>query len=106
MGLSLEAAALDRTFATAWNNMPARPSTRIPREDDDKGWWRDLVNRVLEQTAPATNDLDRDAFFEAAYSHFAEAGVWQPYPEVIDVLTALQAVYDSPSFRISTAGSA
>ncbi len=90
VGLPLEAAALERAFTATWNHMPARQTTRAPREDDDKGWWRELVERVLEQVAPATGNLDRDAFFEAAYSHFAEAGVWELYPEVIDVLAALQ----------------
>ena len=35
---------------------------REPREDDDKAWWRDLVDRVLEQVAPSMKDLDRDNF--------------------------------------------
>ena len=76
--------------------MPPRPSTRAPREDDDKDWWRELVDCVLQRVAPATKELDRDAFFEAAYSHFAEAGVWELYPEVIDVLTELE-----PDFRLA-----
>ena len=29
-------------------------------------------------------------FFEVAYSHFAEAGVWELYPEVREVLEALR----------------
>ena len=93
VGLPLEAAALNRAFAAAWNNMPARPTTRAPRDDDDKGWWRELVDRVLDQVAPATKDLDRDAFFEAAYFHFAEAGVWELFPEVIDVLAQLRPAF-------------
>ncbi len=90
MGLQLDATALDEAFGVVWKAMPARPATGVPREDDDKGWWAELVDRVIENVAPATRDLDRDAFFEAAYSHFAEAGVWELYPEVIDVLEALQ----------------
>jgi putative hydrolase of the HAD superfamily len=35
--------------------------------------------------------LDRDAYFEAVYGHFAEPGVWDLYPEVIEVLDALHA---------------
>jgi putative hydrolase of the HAD superfamily len=48
-----------------------------------------LVERVLDQVAPAMKDLDRDNFFELAYEHFAEAGVWELYPEVSAVLDAL-----------------
>jgi len=94
IGLSLDAAALDRAFAASWKQMPPRASIDGPREEDDKGWWRELVKRVVDQVAPSTGDLDRDAFFEAAYSHFAEAGVWELYPEVIEVLGSLQARFD------------
>ena len=90
VGLSLEAAALDEAFAACWKQAPERPSIEGPREDDDKGWWRELVDQVIDRVAPDTKDLDRDAFFEVAYSHFAEAGVWELYPEVIDVLETLQ----------------
>ena len=89
IGLALDAPALDRAFADCWKQMPARPAIDGPREDDDKGWWRELVKRVLDQVAPGTSELDRDAFFEAAYAHFAEAGVWDLYPEVTEVLEAL-----------------
>ena len=90
LGLELDATALDRAFAMSWGQMPARPAIDGPREDDDKGWWRELVNQVVDQVAPAMHELDRDAFFEVAYSHFAEAGVWELYPEVREVLKTLQ----------------
>lgn len=94
VGLRLDAASLDQAFAACWKQMPARPAIDGPREDDDKGWWRELVNRVLDQVAPGTGELDRDAFFEVAYSHFAEAGVWDLYPEVPEVLQALRGRFD------------
>ncbi len=94
MGLQLDATALGSAFITAWKQMPARPATGQPREDDDKDWWRDLVDRVLEQVAPDMKDLDRDNFFEFAYDHFAEPGVWEFYPEVIDVLGALHGRFE------------
>lgn len=89
LGLSLEAEALDRAFAKVWRAMPARPATGEPREDDDKGWWRELVDRVFEEVAPQVADLDRDNFFEVAYEHFAEAGVWELFPETYEVLEQL-----------------
>ena len=94
IGLQLEAAALDRAFNSCWKQTPARPAIEGPREDDDKGWWRELVYRVLDQVAPDLNELDRDAFFEGAYSHFAEPGVWDLYPEVGEVLAALHARFN------------
>lgn len=89
VGLKLEAAALDRAFARGWREMPERPATGRPRAEDDKDWWRELVRRVVEETAPQTEPLKRDAFFEVAYEHFAEAGVWELYPETMEVLRAL-----------------
>jgi putative hydrolase of the HAD superfamily len=94
VGLALDAAALDRAFASCWKQMPARSAREGPREDDDKGWWRELVDQVIAQVAPSTSELDRDAFFEVAYSHFAEAGVWELFPDVIEVLEALRPRFD------------
>jgi putative hydrolase of the HAD superfamily len=94
VGLALDAAALDEAFNVCWKQMPTRPAIEGPREDDDRGLWRDLVDRVIERVAPATRTLDRDAFFEVAYSHFAEAGVWELYPEVIEVLETLRPRFE------------
>lgn len=90
VGLALDPRAADRAFAAAWKQMPLRETTRSPRDDDDKGWWRELVDRVMDQVAPTTHELDRDAFFEAAYSHFAEAGVWELFPDVLEALETLR----------------
>jgi len=90
VGLDLDAHNLERAFHSAWNQMPQRAAIDGPRENDDKDWWRELVDRVLEQVAPSLGEFDRDNFFEIAYGHFAEAGVWELYPEVPGVLEKLQ----------------
>ncbi len=90
IGLDLDAQQLDRAFHSAWRQMPRRPAIDGPRENDDKGWWHELVDRVFDQVAPSVSKLDRDNFFEIAYDHFAEAGVWNLYPEVLDVLKQLR----------------
>ena len=76
--------------------MPPRAAIDRPRENDDKGWWRELVDLVLDQAAPSLTGLDRDNFFEVAYEHFAEASVWEAYPEVFGVLEKLQ-----PRFQLA-----
>ena len=93
-GLTLDPEQLTQAFAIVWKEMPIRPVTGEPREDDDKGWWRDLVERLLDRVSPRIDPFDRDAFFEAAYAHFAEAGVWELFPEVRDVLDALVPRYE------------
>jgi putative hydrolase of the HAD superfamily len=90
IGLDLDPQQLDRSFHAAWKQMPRRPAINGPRENDDKGWWRELVNGVFDQVAPSLSELDRDNFFEIAYEHFTEAGVWKLYPEVLDVLEPLR----------------
>jgi putative hydrolase of the HAD superfamily len=89
VGLDLDAQKLDSAFHAAWKQMPRRPAIDGPRKNDDKGWWRELVGHVFEQVAPSVNELDRDNFFEVAYEHFAEPGVWELYPEVPKVLEQL-----------------
>jgi putative hydrolase of the HAD superfamily len=96
VGLTLDAQQLDRAFHTAWKRMPPRAAIDGPRENDDKDWWRELVDLVLDQVAPSLSELDRDNFFEVAYEHFAEVGVWELYPEVFDVLEKLQ-----PRFQLA-----
>jgi putative hydrolase of the HAD superfamily len=90
IGLDLDAQQLERGFRAAWKQMPRRPATDDPREDDDKGWWRELVGHVFDRVAPSLGEFDRDNFFEVAYEHFAEPGVWELYPEVVDVLQPLR----------------
>ena len=89
IGLSLDAEKLDRAFNNAWGSMPLRSAIDGPRENDDKNWWREVVEKTLNQVAPNLTEPDRDNFFEIAYEHFAEAGVWELYPEVVDVLEKL-----------------
>jgi putative hydrolase of the HAD superfamily len=96
VGLTLDAQQLDRAFYKAWNQMPQRTAIDGPRANDDKGWWRELVGFVLDQAAPSLSEFDRDNFFEIAYEHFAEAGVWELYPEVVDVLGKLE-----PGFQLA-----
>src|ERR1700756_4341649 len=96
VGLDLNAQNLERAFHTAWKQMPQRAAIEGPRENDDKGWWRELVDLVLGEVAPSLSEFDRDNFFEVAYEHFAEAGVWELYPEVPEILEALQ-----PQFQLA-----
>ena len=96
VGLTLDTHQLDRAFYSAWEKMPRRAAISGPRENDDKNWWRELVALVLDEAAPSLSELDRDNFFEIAYEHFAESGVWELYPEVPGVLEQLQ-----PRFQLA-----
>ncbi len=89
VGLNLDAKKLDGAFYSAWAKMSPREAIDGPRENDDKDWWRELADQVLSEAAPEVGELDRDNFFEVAYEHFAESGVWELYPDVGDVLKQL-----------------
>ena len=92
-GVELDAARINHAFRHAWASSPARPSDHQPRPDDDRGWWRNLVDRVLQGvlSADQRTGFDFDAYFEALYAHFANPGVWAVYPEVPSVLAELRA---------------
>ncbi len=90
-GCELEEAALSAAFRASWKAMPPRASTRKARADDDRGWWRELVWSVLDALRVAPSRLDRDAYFAELYDEFTRPGVWEIYPEIGDVLTALAA---------------
>jgi len=96
VGLKLNAKRLDAAFYSACAQTPPREAIDGPRQNDDKDWWRELTDHVLREAAPEVGELDRDNFFEVAYEHFAEAGVWELYPEVVDVLTQLD-----PQFQLA-----
>ena len=96
VGLDLDAQQLDTAFHAAWQQMPRRPAIDGPRKNDDKDWWRELVGHVFHRFAPSLSELDRDNFFEVAYEHFAESGVWELYPEVPEVLEQLR-----PHFQLA-----
>ena len=95
IGLKLDPHQLDDAFYSAWKKMPRRAAIAGPREDDDKGWWRELVDLVLDQVAPSLSEFDRDNFFEIAYEHFAEPGVWELYPEVPERPGAIAAAFSA-----------
>jgi putative hydrolase of the HAD superfamily len=94
VGLDLEGQQLERAFHAAWQQMPRRLAIERPRENDDKEWWRELVDRAFDQVAPSLSEFDRDNFFEVAYEHFAEPGVWELYPEVPEVLEQLRPPFE------------
>jgi putative hydrolase of the HAD superfamily len=96
LGLTLDAHQLDDAFYSAWKKMPRRAPIDGPRRNDDKGWWHELVDLILAQVAPSLSEFDRDNFFEIAYEHFAESGVWELYHEVPGALEQLQ-----PHFQLA-----
>ena len=88
-GVRREEAALDDAFRAVWPEMPVFASTAGARADDGKGWWRDLVGRILDRCGVSEDQLERGPFFEELYAEFVRPAVWTLYPETHQVLEAL-----------------
>lgn len=94
-GWQLDETQLRHAFAAVWQEMPVRPASRDARADDDKGWWRELVGRVLDRCTVPGEPSRRDACFEELYREFTLPGIWELFPEVREVLAGLR-----PRFRL------
>lgn len=89
-GLTLDLSRLAHAFRVAWTTLPPPAATQSPRPDDDREWWRDLVNMVLDDCGVSRGDaFDRAAYFDELYAEFERPGIWECYPEVISVLDRL-----------------
>jgi putative hydrolase of the HAD superfamily len=89
-GIHREEVALSAAFRAIWNELPPPANTEHARPDDDKGWWRELVQRVLDRCAVGEHELNRGPFFEELYLEFVRPKVWTLYPEVREVLASLE----------------
>ncbi len=93
-GLALDEARLTTAFTAAFCAAAPRVSTGgVSRPDDDKGWWRMLVRRVITDCGADPNEAAFSLMFEDLYAHFAEPGIWALYPEAEAVLAALHGRY-------------
>ncbi|MEQ1862965.1 MAG: HAD-IA family hydrolase [Chthoniobacteraceae bacterium] len=94
-GLALDPNATTEAFRMAWREMPTPEPTRVPRPDDDRGWWESLVHLVLDKCAvPRRGAFDRRAYFAELYDEFTRPGVWDLFPDVRPVLTRLAQTYE------------
>jgi putative hydrolase of the HAD superfamily len=94
-GLEVDLGAMNEAFRMTWRAQPAPATTRKLREDDDRGWWREFVDEVLDKCAvPRDGSFDRAAYFAELYEEFAQPGVWEVFPETRAVLAQLSGEYE------------
>lgn len=93
MGENLAVADLNAAFRQVFRAMPRRPAHGLPRADDDRGWWRELVFRVLDAMPDRASQLAREAYFDRVYERFSQAEIWALYPEIEPVLAALSTQF-------------
>src|SRR5687767_1938539 len=90
-GVHTEAAAMDHAFRCTWKELdpPLHPAGHPPA-DDDRSWWRDLVERSFEKVLDEPIGPHRfEPIFAEFYDHFARAHAWHLYDDVPEALDAL-----------------
>lgn len=83
------APCIETGFRTQFPAMPRpryRPGDLAHNEAEDRRWWRQLVQRVMQDFGP----LDFDPFFDTVYALFARPEAWELFPEVPGVLRELR----------------
>lgn len=90
-GFTLDPAATGAAFRERWAGCPP-PNPGAPSDDDDRSWWRGLVDGILDSLGeiPGLGDTERESLFEALYTHYAHHSAWQLYSETMEVLEFLQ----------------
>jgi putative hydrolase of the HAD superfamily len=92
-GLTLDSSQLGKAFASVWTTVAPPPTTRAQRPDDDRNWWRMLVDEVLGRCGISEDSFDRGAYFDELYAEFTLPGIWECYPDVMPVLGELSQCF-------------
>lgn len=93
-GVEREEEALANAFREVWQEIEPPVITTRARPDDDRGWWREVVARVLDRVGVGADEVDQAPFFDELYAEFVRPAVWRLYPEVEEVLATLSRRYE------------
>jgi putative hydrolase of the HAD superfamily len=91
-GVHAEPALVKEGFYKAWKALPdpLHPPGKPPA-DDDRSWWRGLVDYVFHHALGFAPEQERmDAAFDALYAHFAKPEAWMLYDDTLPALERLQ----------------
>ena len=87
-GHNLDPDRVQEAFVNAWKSSSPPPESQGPRLDDERGWWRRLVARTIEDAGYKIDQFDE--YFAEVYQTFARPGVWVLFPEVTAILSKLK----------------
>lgn len=91
-GVQVNEADLKAAFRSVWGKLPVPeyPEGQCS-EDDDKSWWRQLVDEVFHEACgtPLCRSV-LDPLFEELYAFYARAEAWAVYDDVRPVLETLK----------------
>jgi putative hydrolase of the HAD superfamily len=81
-GVGASEAALETAFRSVWREMPHRPPGTVPRENDDRPWWKIIALKTLQRAVEVPPHFDREAWFADLYERFTRPGIWTLYEDV------------------------
>ena len=87
--MRLDPAATTSAFRAAFRKASPRAAGGVPRDGNDRAWWKQIVKDSLPDPAPA-DSASFEKFFEEVYLYYARPEAWEVYPEVFDVLRTLR----------------
>jgi putative hydrolase of the HAD superfamily len=87
-GYDLDPSRLQAAFRVAWQSLAPPQESAGPRPGDDRGWWKELVSRTMQEAGYKITPFD--AYFDHVYETFARPGIWELFPDVPAVLADLR----------------
>lgn len=86
-GYQLDPDRLQTAFRAAWKCLPPPEETPGPSPDDDRGWWKELVRRTMQEAGYRIEPFN--AYFDDVYATFARPGIWELFPGIPAILAEL-----------------
>jgi putative hydrolase of the HAD superfamily len=88
-GVRLSPEATETAFREAFRSSSPRAKGAVPRDGNDRAWWKQVVAKSTIDKAFA-DPAAFETFFEDVYQFFAKPEAWGIYPEVLEVLEDLR----------------
>ncbi|MCE0483964.1 MAG: HAD hydrolase-like protein [Methylacidiphilales bacterium] len=88
-GFKLAAEATTNAFREAMKAASPRTKGTVPRDGNDREWWKQIVKRSLPEQPPI-DPTAFETFFEEVYLYFGKPEAWGIYPEVLEVFEELR----------------
>lgn len=89
-GILVDPGAVMRGFRAAWKSLPQPQRGGVPSEDDERGWWLELVRRCFAHATEANvPDQTLADLFDEIYAHYERPEAWMVFPDVLPTLELL-----------------
>jgi putative hydrolase of the HAD superfamily len=91
-GHEVEEGRIRKAFGEVFAALP--PPDYPPQGDGhaaERAWWQRLVRETAERCGLPREAAESEALFDSLFNHYASGRAWKVFPEVVEVLDALQA---------------